>query len=66
MTTKLDQRWVNYLVAQPESGMGYQKVDVRLKDKRVLKNVVVFNAEEIVLPEDCAAAEIEELHLHER
>ena len=43
--------------------MGYQKVDVRLKDKRVLKNVLVFNAE-IELPEDCAAVEIQELHLN--
>lgn len=66
MTIKLDQRWVKYLVTQPETGMGYQKVDVRLKDKRVLKNVVVFNAEEIELPEDCVTTEIEELHLHPR
>ncbi|MEK7677864.1 MAG: hypothetical protein AAB676_18705 [Verrucomicrobiota bacterium] len=64
MTIKLDQRWVKYLTTQPESGMGYQKVDVRLKDKRVLKNVLVFNAEEIELPEDCAAVEIQELHLN--
>jgi hypothetical protein len=41
-------------------------VDVRLKDKRVLKNVVVFNAEEIDLPEDCATTGIEGLHLHRR
>ena len=61
MTIKLDQRWVNFLVTQPESGMSYQKVDIRLKDKRTIKNVLVFNAEEIELPEDCAAAEIEEL-----
>lgn len=64
MTIKLDQRWVTYLTTQPESGMGYQKVDLRLKDKRVLKNVLVFNAEEIELPEDCAAVEIQELHLN--
>ena len=64
MTVKLKKRWVDYLVHQPESGMGYQKVDVQLKDKRVLKDVLVFNAEEIELPTEFAEAEIEEIHLH--
>ena len=64
MTIKLERKWVNYLIRQPESGMGFQKVDVRLKGNRVLNDVPVFNAEEIDLPEDCADSAIEELQLH--
>ena len=64
MTVKLERKWVDYLVRQPESGMGFQKVDVRLKGNRVLNDVLVFNAEEIDLPADCADTAIEELQLH--
>jgi hypothetical protein len=63
MTVKLAKKWVDYLIRQPESGMGFQKVDVRLKGNRVLHDVPVFNAEEIDLPEDCIGAAIEELRL---
>ena len=65
MTIKLERKWVDYLIRQPESGMGFQKVDIRLKGNRVLNDIPVFNAEEIDLPEDCADAAIEELQLHE-
>lgn len=50
MSLKLTKNWIDYLVSVPESGMGYQIVDVTLKDGRVLKDVVVFNAEELKLP----------------
>ena len=64
MTIRLPEKWTQFLVRQPESGMGYQRVDVRLTDNREIKNVVVFNAEEIELPDDCAHADIEEIQLH--
>ena len=64
MIIKLAKKWVDYLIRQPESGMGFQKVDVRLKGNRVVRDVPVFNAEEIDLPEDCASSPIEELQLH--
>ena len=64
MTVKLAKKWVDYLIRQPESGMGFQKVDVRLKGNRLLNDVSVFNAEEIDLPEDCAGSAIVELQLH--
>ena len=35
----------------PESGMGYQKVNIILKRGGVLKDVIVFNAEECQVPE---------------
>lgn len=31
--------------------MGYQKVDILLKDRRVLKNVIVLNAQECQVSE---------------
>ncbi len=64
MTVKLAKKWVDYLTRQPESGMGFQKVDVWLKGNRVLRDVLVFNGEDIDLPEDCSHSAIEELQLH--
>ena len=32
MRLPLKQHWANYLCKLPESGMGYQRVDIRLKD----------------------------------
>jgi hypothetical protein len=54
MTIRLPEKWTRFLVRQPESGMGYQRVDVRLTSNREIKDTVVFNAEEIELPDDCA------------
>jgi hypothetical protein len=64
MTIRLPIKWEKFLVSQPESGMGYQRVDVELADGRVLQDVPVFNAEEIELPENCAECEIRNLRLH--
>ena len=64
MRSKLSKRWVEYLCSMPESGMGYQVVDITLKDGRVLKEIVVFNAEELRLPaeyKDLRIEDIEEL-----
>jgi hypothetical protein len=63
MRVKLEQRWIKRLLQLPESGMGYQRVDLRLADGRELKNVLAFNAEEVELPDDCANAKIEDVHL---
>ena len=51
------------LLNQPESGMGYQRVDVVLADGRELLDRVVFNAEEIDLPDDVTSNEIVEIRL---
>jgi hypothetical protein len=64
MTIRLPERWTRFLVRQPENGMGYQRVDVRLANNREIKDAVVFNAEEIELPADCAQSEIEDIRLH--
>ena len=44
--------------------MGYQRVDVRLADGREVKNLMVFNAEELEGPEDLAHAIIADMRLH--
>jgi hypothetical protein len=64
MRIKLERRFVNRLLEQPESGMGYQRVDIRLADGRELKDVVVFNAEEAELPDEFGHAKIEDVRLH--
>ena len=64
MLVKLEQKWIDLLTTLPESGMGYQRVDVRLQNDRVLKDVPVFNAEEIELPEEFADCRIRELQPH--
>lgn len=51
MRIKLNERWIEILSNLPESGMGYQKVDVKLKNGKVIKNVLVFNAEELEIPD---------------
>ena len=52
MELKLNLRgkWSKKLVKLPESGMGYQIVDITLKDGRVLNRVTVLNCEIILLP----------------
>ena len=65
MTIRLPEKWTRFLVRQLESGMGYQRVDVRLANNRKIKDVVVFNAEEIELPDDCGQCEIEEMRIHD-
>jgi hypothetical protein len=62
----LPQKWVDYLIRMPESGMGYQRVDVLLDDGTELKDCLVFNAEEIDLPEPHAEKRIEELAITRR
>jgi hypothetical protein len=48
---KLPRRWTDYLLTQPESGMGYQRVVVRFRDGRILDSAIVFNSEELEAPD---------------
>ena len=63
MRVKLSERFVRELLALPEAGMGYQRVDLRLVDGRELRNVLVFNAEEIELPANAAQVDIADIRL---
>ena len=62
---QLPRKWVDYLTRLPESGMGYQRVDVLLEDGTKLNDCTVFNAEEIEIPELHAGKRIERLTLFE-
>ena len=43
---QLNEKWCRKLTALPETGMGSQHVDFVLKDKRIVRDVIVFNCEE--------------------
>ena len=64
MRVKLQPCWTERLLEFPESGMGYQRVDVRFDDGRELKDVLVFNAEDLEVPDGLAQAEIRDVSLH--
>jgi hypothetical protein len=64
MRVKLDQRWTKRLLELPESGMGYQRIDVRLADGRELRDLLVFNADEIEVPGEFADAAIADVRPH--
>ena len=64
MKVHLEQRWIQKLVDLPESGMGYQRVDLRFADGRQINDVPVLNAEELDLPEEFADGRIADLQLH--
>ena len=61
MGIKLSKKWVEYLASVPESGIGYQIVNVTLKDGRVVKKTVVFNAEDLKLPPEYRGVELEDV-----
>ncbi len=41
MIIKLSDAWIKYLVEQPETGMGYQVVTLKLKDGRIIPRAVI-------------------------
>jgi hypothetical protein len=64
MRVKLDQHWIERLLESPESGMGYQRVDIRFANGQELRDLLVFNAEELEVPDEFAQTEIKEVRLH--
>ncbi len=67
MYLKLPSEWVERLQRLPESGMGYQVVDLDLEGGRRLRGVPVFNGEEIFVPEsrEFDVSEISRIELHD-
>lgn len=66
MKIKLSKKWVERLLSMPETGMGYQTVDITLKDGRVIKRVNIFNAEDLELPDEYKSIKIENIELHRK
>ena len=53
----LSERWIHVLVNLPETGMGYQVVDVHLENNRVIKSVTVLNYKELLIPLELTVSE---------
>ena len=49
MELKLSDRLIKKLQDLPESGMGYQVVNFKLKDGTILKNITVLNSSIVVV-----------------
>lgn len=45
---RLSRKWVDKLVNLPEAGMGYQTVDVILKNGSIIKGLIVLNCQDIL------------------
>lgn len=52
MKIKLRDEFILYLETQPEQGMGYQIVDVVLKNGKILRKKLVFNCSLLNCDED--------------
>jgi hypothetical protein len=61
MRVTLEKKWTERLVNQPESGMGYQRVDIQFTGDRLVRDVLVFNAVEAELPEEFARLPITDI-----
>jgi hypothetical protein len=42
---RLPERWSQFLLKQPETGMTYQIVDVMLQDGRIVRDVAIIQSE---------------------
>lgn len=49
---ELKKEHINVLSGLPESGMGYQIVDITLRDGQQLKNRIVLNSQFLVLEDN--------------
>ena len=46
----LPKKWQDYLLKQPESGQGYQRVDILFDDGTLRKDCVVFQSRDVEIP----------------
>lgn len=62
MHLKLSMQQTEELLKLSETGMGYQYVNVTLKkDNLILRNVVVLNAEELILPDQYINLQLDDI-----
>ena len=61
MQLQLDRRWIDKLARLPESGMGYQRVRVRLRAGRIIENALVFNATFLQVADDAPVFEPQDI-----
>ena len=65
MRRLLPKELVDRLLRMPESGMGYQRVDISFTDGSVAHDCVVFNAEEVEMLDSDADKTIADIRLHD-
>ena len=61
MKLKLNKYWTEKLLKYPETGMGYQKVDIILKSGQIIRDIVALNSEDLVLPDQYVHLKLEEI-----
>ena len=63
---RLSKKWIDKLAALPESGMGYQVVDIHLKNGMIIKKIVVVDCEILVDQGNLSFSEndIQDIELH--
>lgn len=61
MRVRLARRWTKKLAHMPESGMGYQRVQVHLKAGRTVDDLVVYNARFLEIPDEVPPFEPEDI-----
>lgn len=62
-TIKLPRKWYMYLIEFPETGMGYQRVDVEFQDRTVLNDVIVRNSEFLDLPLSAKGKQVRDIRV---
>lgn len=62
---KLSGKLIKKLQKLPETGMGYQVVNFKFKDGKILKNITVLNSSIALLDETINVSQIEEIKLFE-
>ncbi len=63
MKLTLSDTWTKRLLDMPESGMGYQRVDIVFTDGVTLKGAIVVNASLVEVPETMTGKTIQEIRL---
>jgi len=60
---KLPKKIVDKLIKLPEQGMGYQIIDLKLKDGTILKRKKVVNSTYLLEPKDVQKSDIIDVEL---
>jgi hypothetical protein len=63
MRISLEKRWRERLQAWPESGMGFQRVDVTTTDGRRVRGLLVYNGELLDVPDELGELAVADLRL---
>ena len=63
MKINLKEQWTKYFQDIPETGMGYHKVDVFLKDETIIRGAIVHNGEVLEIPTEVSGLTGNEISL---